>query len=94
MLFWRMHRCARIIFILQFYLGQMTPQECVDDLVENIGHKRAIAEDKVRRPLYGGIRESLQLYVLWKEVVDAGHINLKKFHDNILEENGMLIEIM
>ncbi|HET9533656.1 MAG TPA: DUF885 family protein, partial [Blastocatellia bacterium] len=28
MLFWRMHRCARIIFSLGFHLEQMTPQEC------------------------------------------------------------------
>ncbi|RSM12424.1 hypothetical protein CEP52_002501 [Fusarium oligoseptatum] len=29
-LFWRMHRCARIIFSLKFHLGEMTPQECID----------------------------------------------------------------
>ena len=27
MLFWRMHRCARIIFSLGFHLGTMTPRE-------------------------------------------------------------------
>src|SRR5213076_3300265 len=30
MLFWRLHRCARIIFSLSFHLGQMTPQEAID----------------------------------------------------------------
>jgi uncharacterized protein (DUF885 family) len=30
MLFWRTHRCARIIVSLKFHLGQMTPKEMVD----------------------------------------------------------------
>src|SRR5262249_49844013 len=34
MLFWRMHRCARIIFSLSYHLGKMTPQEAIDFLVE------------------------------------------------------------
>ncbi len=36
-LFWRMHRCARIIFSLNFHLGKMTAQECVDFLVNRVG---------------------------------------------------------
>ena len=36
-LFWRMHRCARIIFSLSFHLEKMTPQESVDFLVDQIG---------------------------------------------------------
>src|SRR5262245_53661256 len=39
-LFWRMHRCARIIFSLSFHLGKMTPQQCVDLLVDKVGHER------------------------------------------------------
>src|SRR5262249_12262488 len=39
MLFWRMHRCARIIFSLGFHLGQMTPQQCIDLLVQKVGHE-------------------------------------------------------
>jgi hypothetical protein len=31
-LFWRMHRCARIIFSLNFHLGKMTAQECMEFL--------------------------------------------------------------
>ncbi|HJS55361.1 MAG TPA: DUF885 family protein, partial [Chitinophagaceae bacterium] len=30
MLFWRMHRCARIIFSLNYHLGKWTPQQCID----------------------------------------------------------------
>src|SRR5882724_12270496 len=37
MLFWRMHRCARIIFSLSFHLEKMTPQQCIDFLVDRVG---------------------------------------------------------
>jgi hypothetical protein len=40
MLFWRMHRCARIIFSLKFHLGKMSPDECIDLLVDMVGHER------------------------------------------------------
>ncbi|NQT88584.1 DUF885 family protein, partial [bacterium] len=49
MVFWRMHRCARIVFSLKFHLGQMTPQECIDMLVTRVGHEPANAEGEVRR---------------------------------------------
>ena len=49
MLFWRMHRCARIIFSLSFHLGKMTPQECIDFLVDKVGHERDNATAEVRR---------------------------------------------
>ena len=29
-LFWRRHRCARILFSLGFHLGEMTPEEGID----------------------------------------------------------------
>ena len=44
MLFWRMHRCARIIFSLNYHLGNWTPQECIDFLVERVGFERANAK--------------------------------------------------
>ena len=40
MLFWRMHRCARIIFSLNYHLGKWTPQQCIDFLVDRVGHER------------------------------------------------------
>jgi uncharacterized protein (DUF885 family) len=49
MLFWRMHRAARIIFSLSFHLERMTPQEAVDFLVDRVGHELANAEGEVRR---------------------------------------------
>ena len=53
-LFWRMHRCARIIFSLSFHLGKMTPDECIDFLVKRVGHERENAVGEVRRSFTGG----------------------------------------
>jgi uncharacterized protein (DUF885 family) len=102
MLFWRMHRCARIIFSVKFHLGQMSPQDCIDFLVEKVGHERFTAEGEVRRsfngdysPLYqaGYMLGALQLYELRKEVVDSGIVTEKQFHDWFLKENEMPIEL-
>ena len=41
-LFWRMHRCARIIFSLSFHLGAMTPQQAIDFLVAEVGHELSL----------------------------------------------------
>lgn len=103
MLFWRMHRCARIIFSLKFHLGEMTPQECIDFLVEKVGHERASAEGEVRRsfngsyaPLYqlaymiGG----LQFRAMHAELVDSGKMTNRAFHDAILHENNMPVEMV
>lgn len=103
MLFWRMHRCARIIFSIKFHLGQMTPQECIDMLVEMVGHERATAEGEVRRsfngdysPLYqaGYMLGALQIYSMRKELVETGNMNEKQFHDRVLRENMMPIELL
>src|SRR5947209_2729612 len=53
-LFWRMHRCARIIFSLNFHLGKMTPDECIEFLVNRVGHERENAAGEVRRSFGGG----------------------------------------
>lgn len=103
MLFWRIHRNARIIFSLKYHLGEMSPQECIDFLVEHVGHERANAEAEVRRsfegawgPLYqisymiGG----LQMVALRNELVESGRMGEKEFHDRILLENGMPIELL
>lgn len=103
MLFWRMHRCARIIFSLKFHLGEMTPQECIEYLVAKVGHERATAEGEVRRsfsgsysPLYqaGYMLGALQFYALRKEIVDAGAMTEKQFHDRVLKEGEMPIELL
>ena len=53
MLFWRMHRCARIIFSLNYHSGKWTPQQCIDFLVDEIGHEPANAQAEVRRSFVG-----------------------------------------
>ena len=101
MLFWRMHRCARIVFSLSFHLGTMTPEQCVDFLVERVNHERANAQGEVRRsfngnysPLYqvGYMIGGLQLRALHKELVAAGRMNEREFHDAILMGGTLPIE--
>lgn len=96
MLFWRMHRCARVEFSLKFHLGQMTAQQCIDMLVEKVGHERSTAEGEVRRsfngsypPLYQAayLIGALQFRALRRELVDSGKMTDKAFHDAILHEN-------
>lgn len=103
MLFWRMHRCARIIFSLNYHLEKMTPQQCIDLLVEKVGHERANAEAEVRRSFtgrYGPLYQiaymigGLQFYSLKKELVDAGKMTEKQFHDTILQNNTMPVEMV
>lgn len=103
MLFWRMHRCARIIFSLNYHLGKMTPQQCIDLLVDKVGHERANAEAEVRRSFegsYGPLYQiaymigALEIYSLRKELVDSGKMPEKQFHDLILTQNAMPIEIL
>lgn len=93
MLFWRMHRCVRIVFSLGFHLGDLTPQQCVDMLVERVGHERDNAFAEVRRSFagnYGPLYQAaymvggLQFRALKAELVDAGKMPLKEFHDRIL----------
>jgi uncharacterized protein (DUF885 family) len=103
MLFWRMHRCARIIFSLNYHLGNWHPQQCIDFLVDRVGHERANAEGEVRRSFTGGYGPLYQLaymtgafefYALKKEVVDKGKMTYKQFHDAILRENNMPVEMV
>jgi uncharacterized protein (DUF885 family) len=103
MLFWRMHRCARIIFSLNYHMGKWTPQQCIDFLVERVGHERANAEGEVRRsftgrygPLYqlAYMMGALQFYALKKELVDSGKMSYKQFHDAVMAENSMPVELL
>jgi uncharacterized protein (DUF885 family) len=103
MLFWRMHRCVRIEFSLRFHLGELTTQECVDMLVDRVGHERANAEGEVRRSfngLYPSLYQAaymiggLQFQALEREFVQSGLMSHREFHDRILEENQMPPSIM
>lgn len=103
MLFWRMHRCARIIFSLSYHLGKMSPQECIDFLVEKVGHEYANAEAEVRRsfaadypPLYqaGYLLGGLQIRSLYNSLVENGDMPVKTFHDRFLKIGSMPIEMV
>jgi len=103
MLFWRMHRSARIIFSLSFHLEKMTPQECIDYLVDRVGHERDNATAEVRRsfkgdygPLYqcAYLLGGLQIRALHRDLVDTGKMSNREFHDTILRNNSMPIEMV
>ncbi|HTM99497.1 MAG TPA: DUF885 family protein [Pedobacter sp.] len=103
MLFWRMHRCARILFSLNFHLGKWNPQQCVDFLVDRVGHERANAEGEVRRSFAGGYSPlyqvaylvgGLQIMALKNEMVDKGKMSYKQFHEAFMKENQIPIEMV
>src|SRR5690606_35273418 len=103
MLFWRMHRAARIIFSLKFHLGEWTPQQCIDFLVERVGHERASATGEVRRsfngnysPLYqaGYLLGGMQLRALHGELVATGRMTEREFHDAVLATGQVPIELV
>jgi uncharacterized protein (DUF885 family) len=102
-LFWRMHRCARIHFSLGFHLGQMTPEQCIDYLVDTVGHERDNASAEVRRSFAGGYSPlyqcaymigGLQIRALHRELVESGKMTNRAFHDAVLEGNTMPIEMV
>lgn len=103
MLFWRMHRCARIIFSLRFHLGEITAEEAVDYLVENVGHLRRNATAEVRRsvngdypPLYQAayMLGGLQFRALHEELVEKGDMTEREFHDAVLRHNAIAVEAL
>ncbi|HEV8430409.1 MAG TPA: DUF885 family protein [Pyrinomonadaceae bacterium] len=103
MLFWRMHRCARIIFSLSYHLEKMTPQECIDLLVNKVGHERENATAEVRRSFdgsYGPLYQiaylvgGLQQYYMHKELVDSGKMTNRAYNDALLKENRIPIEML
>jgi len=101
MLFWRRHRAARIVFSLNYHLGRWTPQQCVDFLVDQVGHERANAEGEVRRttidaPLYQAayLLGGLQIRALYRELVDSGRMTPTAFHDAVLIGGYMPIELV
>jgi hypothetical protein len=98
MLFWRAHRAARILFSLNFHLGDWTPEECVDFLVEHVGHDRRNATAEVRRSIQGGygplyqaayLLGGMQLHALHRELVEDGPWSELEFHEAVLRENSI-----
>lgn len=102
-LFWRSHRAARIIFSLNFHLGNWTPEQCVDLLVNKVGHERENALAEVRRsfsgdygPLYqmAYMMGGLQFYQLHRDLVGSKKMTDKQFHDAILKEGPIPVEMV
>jgi uncharacterized protein (DUF885 family) len=103
MLFWRMHRCARIIFSMSYQLGTMTGQECIDLVANRVGMEPEHAAIEGTRSLDGGMGlihmssylvGGLQLRALSHELVDSGKMTAKAFHDTVLLENTIPIELL
>lgn len=102
-LVWRMHRSARVIFTMNFHLGRWTPQQCVQSLIDNVGFEPDNATAEVRRsfdgsvgPLYQSayLLGALQFRALHKELVDSGKMTNREFHDAILHEGSMPVELL
>jgi len=102
-LVWRMHRSARVIFTMNFHLGKWTPQECVRYLIDNVGFDSENDLAEVRRsfdgsvgPLYqiAYLMGALQFRDLHHELVDSHKMTDRQFHDTILHEGPMPIELL
>ena len=103
MLFWRMHRCARIIFSLSFHMGTMSAEEAVTFLTEKVGHEERNARAEVRRSVagnYGPLYQAaymlggLQFRALHQELVMTGEFTEREFHDAILQENSIPVALL
>jgi hypothetical protein len=102
-LVWRMHRSARVIFTMNFHLGKWTPQQCVQSLIDDVGFESENALAEVRRsfdgsvgPLYqcAYLMGALQFRAMHKELVDSKKMTDRQFHDAILHEGAMPIEML
>jgi hypothetical protein len=102
-LVWRMHRSARVIFTMNFHLGKWTPQQCVQYLIDNVGFDSENDLAEVRRsfdgsvgPLYqcAYLMGALQFRDLHHELVDSHKMTDRQFHDAILHEGPMPIEML
>ena len=102
-LFWRMHRSARIIFSMKFHLGQMTPEQAIQFLVDTVAFERANADAEVRRsfngtypPVYqaGYMLGGLQLRALHAQLVDKGKMTERQFHDAVITGGPMPIAMV
>ena len=103
MLFWRMHRCARIIVSLRFHLGTMSPDEMITFLTDRVGHEKSGATSEVRRYIggsYGPLYQAaymlggLQLRALHKDLTASGTMSQRDFHDAVLAQNAIPIELI
>ncbi len=101
MLFWRMTRAARVFLTLKYHLGRMTPDDMVAFLTDRVGHEKFGARSEVRRfiqaaPLYqvGYLIGGRQILALHDEMVGPGKRTERQYHDAVLEQGPMPIELL
>ena len=84
-------------------MQKWSPQKCIDFLVERVGHERANAEGEVRRSFVGGYSPlyqvgymigGLQFMALKNELVGTNKMTIKQFHDAVLQQNSMPVEML
>jgi len=101
MLFWRKHRCARVIVSLRFHLGEMTTQEMIDFLTTRVGLEKDGATAEVRRYVGGGygplyqaayLIGGMQLRALHREAVESGRLREADFHRPVLEQGPIPVD--
>ena len=88
---------------MSFHLGLMTPQQCVDFLIKNVGHEPDNAAAEVRRSFDGSVGPlyqaaymlgALQFRSMHEEFVVKGKISNRDFHDALLKENSIPVELI
>jgi uncharacterized protein (DUF885 family) len=81
-------------------MGRWSPQDCIDFLVNEVGHERDNATAEVRRSFagnYGPLYQmaylvgGLQIRGIRKELVESGLMTEKAFHDEIMRQGSMPI---
>jgi uncharacterized protein (DUF885 family) len=102
-LFWRMHRSARIVFSLNFHLGNWAPEQAIKYLIDTVNFEPNNAEGEVRRsfggaysPLYQAayLLGGLQLRALHQELVPTRRMTELAFHDAIYQGGPMPIAMV
>ena len=102
-LFWRLHRCARVMVVLGFHIGRYSVRDCLDLILGRVGHELEGGTSQVRwltgggpAALYGAayMLGGLQLIGLRRELVDSGEMTECQFHDAVLQANSMPIELL
>jgi uncharacterized protein (DUF885 family) len=88
---------------MNFHLGRWTPQQCVKFLIDNVGFEPDNATAEVRRSFDGSVGPlyqcayllgALQFRALHTELVDSKKMTDREFHDAILHESFMPIELL
>jgi uncharacterized protein (DUF885 family) len=88
---------------MNYHLGNWTPQQCIDYLVDRVRHEYANAVAEVRRSFAGNYDPmyqiaymigGMQIHALYKDLVDTGQMTNREFHDRILREGSIPIRMV